>query len=180
MPARWRPLVLTEPWSSPGGSACHLPFLPGTAGSLPPSSAQVLGRSLYTALIASGRPSPHPLLARTQRRALADLTMPVAATNSESAMQQVLDNLGSLPSATGAAELDLIFLRGIMESPIVRSLAKGSTEEPFVSSRLFGCLHAVLGVCLGSVVTLAGLKASDSCTMLLSLAIHPQGARSSP
>ncbi|XP_005070136.1 MAGUK p55 subfamily member 2 isoform X1 [Mesocricetus auratus] len=40
------------------------------------------------------------------------------------AMQQVLDNLGSLPSATGAAELDLIFLRGIMESPIVRSLAK--------------------------------------------------------
>ncbi|XP_031208181.1 MAGUK p55 subfamily member 2 isoform X2 [Mastomys coucha] len=49
--------------------------------------------------------------------------MPVAATNSETAMQQVLDNLGSLP-ATGAAELDLIFLRGIMESPIVRSLAK--------------------------------------------------------
>lgn len=39
-------------------------------------------------------------------------------------MQQVLDNLGSLPNATGAAELDLIFLRGIMESPIVRSLAK--------------------------------------------------------
>ncbi|XP_016047493.2 MAGUK p55 subfamily member 2 isoform X1 [Erinaceus europaeus] len=57
-------------------------------------------------------------------RALLDLTMPVAATNSESAMQQVLDNLGSLPNATGAAELDLIFLRGIMESPIVRSLAK--------------------------------------------------------
>lgn len=39
-------------------------------------------------------------------------------------MQQVLDNLGSLPNTTGAAELDLIFLRGIMESPIVRSLAK--------------------------------------------------------
>uniref|UniRef100_A0A2K5PF67 MAGUK p55 scaffold protein 2 n=4 Tax=Cebinae TaxID=38070 RepID=A0A2K5PF67_CEBIM len=57
-------------------------------------------------------------------RALASFTMPVAATNSESAMQQVLDNLGSLPNATGAAELDLIFLRGIMESPIVRSLAK--------------------------------------------------------
>ncbi|CAK6438211.1 unnamed protein product [Pipistrellus nathusii] len=50
--------------------------------------------------------------------------MPVAATNSETAMQQVLDNLGSLPNTTGAAELDLIFLRGIMESPIVRSLAK--------------------------------------------------------
>ncbi|EHB10742.1 MAGUK p55 subfamily member 2 [Heterocephalus glaber] len=56
--------------------------------------------------------------------ALADLAMPVAATNSESAMQQVLDNLGSLPNTAGAAELDLIFLRGIMESPIVRSLAK--------------------------------------------------------
>uniref|UniRef100_A0A7N4P3M0 MAGUK p55 scaffold protein 2 n=1 Tax=Sarcophilus harrisii TaxID=9305 RepID=A0A7N4P3M0_SARHA len=52
------------------------------------------------------------------------LIMPVAATNSESAMQQVLDNLGTFPNATGAAELDLIFLRGIMESPIVRSLAK--------------------------------------------------------
>uniref|UniRef100_A0A5F8H506 MAGUK p55 scaffold protein 2 n=1 Tax=Monodelphis domestica TaxID=13616 RepID=A0A5F8H506_MONDO len=50
--------------------------------------------------------------------------MPVAATNYESAMQQVLDNLGIFPNATGAAELDLIFLRGIMESPIVRSLAK--------------------------------------------------------
>uniref|UniRef100_A0A8B9ST56 Membrane palmitoylated protein 2 n=1 Tax=Anas platyrhynchos TaxID=8839 RepID=A0A8B9ST56_ANAPL len=39
-------------------------------------------------------------------------------------MQQVLDNLLGLPSAPGAADLDLIFLRGIMESPIVRSLAK--------------------------------------------------------
>ncbi|XP_065507049.1 MAGUK p55 subfamily member 2 isoform X2 [Caloenas nicobarica] len=39
-------------------------------------------------------------------------------------MQQVLDNLMGLPGAPGAADLDLIFLRGIMESPIVRSLAK--------------------------------------------------------
>uniref|UniRef100_A0A8C4TQ13 Uncharacterized protein n=1 Tax=Erpetoichthys calabaricus TaxID=27687 RepID=A0A8C4TQ13_ERPCA len=39
-------------------------------------------------------------------------------------MQQVLDNLGELPTSTGAKEIDLIFLRGIMESPIVRSLAK--------------------------------------------------------
>ncbi|XP_011841259.1 PREDICTED: MAGUK p55 subfamily member 2 isoform X1 [Mandrillus leucophaeus] len=64
------------------------------------------------------------LLWERRFRVLASFTMPVAATNSESAMQQVLDNLGSLPNATGAAELDLIFLRGIMESPIVRSLAK--------------------------------------------------------
>uniref|UniRef100_A0A8D3CJB7 Protein associated with LIN7 2, MAGUK p55 family member a n=1 Tax=Scophthalmus maximus TaxID=52904 RepID=A0A8D3CJB7_SCOMX len=40
------------------------------------------------------------------------------------AMQQVLDNLKDLPSGTGAKDIDLIFLRGIMESPIVRSLAK--------------------------------------------------------
>ncbi|NXU02931.1 MPP2 protein, partial [Buphagus erythrorhynchus] len=40
------------------------------------------------------------------------------------AMQQVLDNLMGLPGTPGVADLDLIFLRGIMESPIVRSLAK--------------------------------------------------------
>uniref|UniRef100_A0A673ZHR3 MAGUK p55 subfamily member 6-like n=1 Tax=Salmo trutta TaxID=8032 RepID=A0A673ZHR3_SALTR len=39
-------------------------------------------------------------------------------------MQQVLDNLGELPTSTGAKDIDLIFLRGIMESPIVRSLSK--------------------------------------------------------
>nr|XP_056719178.1 MAGUK p55 subfamily member 2 isoform X2 [Euleptes europaea] len=43
--------------------------------------------------------------------------MPVAATNSETAMQQVLDNLSDLPNM-GAGDLDLIFLRGLMESPI--------------------------------------------------------------
>lgn len=40
------------------------------------------------------------------------------------AMQQVLDNLTELPSSTGAEEIDLIFLKGIMENPIVKSLAK--------------------------------------------------------
>ncbi|XP_066531225.1 MAGUK p55 subfamily member 6b isoform X2 [Hoplias malabaricus] len=39
-------------------------------------------------------------------------------------MQQVLENLGELPISTGAKDIDLIFLKGIMESPIVRSLAK--------------------------------------------------------
>ncbi|XP_049331951.1 MAGUK p55 subfamily member 6b isoform X3 [Astyanax mexicanus] len=39
-------------------------------------------------------------------------------------MQQVLENLGELPPSTGAKDIDLIFLKGIMESPIVRSLAK--------------------------------------------------------
>ncbi|XP_030867041.2 MAGUK p55 subfamily member 2 isoform X3 [Gorilla gorilla gorilla] len=63
--------------------------------------------------------------------------MPVAATNSETAMQQVLDNLGSLPNATGAADLDLIFLRGIMESPIVRSLAKVIMVLWFMQQNVF-------------------------------------------
>uniref|UniRef100_A0A8C2JQ08 Membrane protein, palmitoylated 6b (MAGUK p55 subfamily member 6) n=1 Tax=Cyprinus carpio TaxID=7962 RepID=A0A8C2JQ08_CYPCA len=39
-------------------------------------------------------------------------------------MQQVLDNLDELPTTTGAKDIDLIFLKGIMESPIVHSLAK--------------------------------------------------------
>ncbi|XP_007901310.1 MAGUK p55 subfamily member 6b [Callorhinchus milii] len=39
-------------------------------------------------------------------------------------MQQVLENLNEFPVSTGAKEIDLIFLKGIMESPIVRSLAK--------------------------------------------------------
>ncbi|XP_029602621.1 MAGUK p55 subfamily member 6 isoform X2 [Salmo trutta] len=39
-------------------------------------------------------------------------------------MQQVLDNLRDLPPTTGAKDIDLLFLRGIIESPIVRSLAK--------------------------------------------------------
>lgn len=40
------------------------------------------------------------------------------------AMQQVLDNLKELPSGTEAKDIDLIFLRGIIESPVVHSLAK--------------------------------------------------------
>ncbi|KAG7242104.1 hypothetical protein INR49_024150 [Caranx melampygus] len=49
--------------------------------------------------------------------------MTVANAKSGSVMQQVLDNLKDLPSG-GAKDIDLIFLKGIMESPIVRSLAK--------------------------------------------------------
>ncbi|KAL2083830.1 hypothetical protein ACEWY4_019348 [Coilia grayii] len=48
----------------------------------------------------------------------------VANAKSGTAMQQVLDNLRELPPSSGAKDIDLIFLRGIMESPIVRSLAK--------------------------------------------------------
>lgn len=69
------------------------------------------------------------------------------------AMQHVLDNLSDLPNSTGAADLDLIFLRGIMESPIVRSLAKvqshgvaadGTMAESNLLSRLLGSTPAVL------------------------------------
>lgn len=50
--------------------------------------------------------------------------MTVANAKSGSAMQQILDNLKDLPVGTGAKDIDLIFLRGVIESPIVRSLAK--------------------------------------------------------
>uniref|UniRef100_A0AAX7TIJ1 Membrane protein, palmitoylated 6a (MAGUK p55 subfamily member 6) n=1 Tax=Astatotilapia calliptera TaxID=8154 RepID=A0AAX7TIJ1_ASTCA len=50
--------------------------------------------------------------------------VPLAFICSSTAMQQVLENLRDMPSGTGAKDIDLIFLRGIMESPIVRSLAK--------------------------------------------------------
>ncbi|XP_069504295.1 protein PALS2 isoform X3 [Ambystoma mexicanum] len=39
-------------------------------------------------------------------------------------MQHVLDNLTELSTPTGADETDMIFLKGIMDNPIVRSLAK--------------------------------------------------------
>ncbi|XP_062848452.1 MAGUK p55 subfamily member 6a [Trichomycterus rosablanca] len=50
--------------------------------------------------------------------------MTVANAKSDTAMQKVLENLKELPASTGAKDIDLIFLRGIMESPIVHSLAK--------------------------------------------------------
>ncbi|KAJ8267316.1 hypothetical protein COCON_G00124880 [Conger conger] len=49
---------------------------------------------------------------------------PTSREHTTQEMQQVLDNLGALPPSTGAKDIDLIFLRGVMESPIVRSLAK--------------------------------------------------------
>ncbi|XP_064380635.1 MAGUK p55 subfamily member 2 isoform X2 [Dromaius novaehollandiae] len=43
---------------------------------------------------------------------------PATTPPGPAAMQQVLDNLIALPNSPVAADLDLIFLRGIMESPI--------------------------------------------------------------
>ncbi|XP_037059642.1 MAGUK p55 subfamily member 6-like isoform X2 [Peromyscus leucopus] len=48
----------------------------------------------------------------------------MAETRRTQEMQQVLENLTELPTSTGAEEIDLIFLKGIMENPIVKSLAK--------------------------------------------------------
>ncbi|XP_016350433.1 MAGUK p55 subfamily member 2-like [Sinocyclocheilus anshuiensis] len=44
--------------------------------------------------------------------------MPVAATSTEHAVPQVLDTLSDSTSSTTANDLDLIFLKGIMESPV--------------------------------------------------------------
>ncbi|KAJ8254577.1 hypothetical protein COCON_G00211890 [Conger conger] len=44
--------------------------------------------------------------------------MPVASAGSDPAVQQVLDTLSDSTSSTTANDLDLIFLKGIMESPV--------------------------------------------------------------
>lgn len=73
-----------------------------------------------------------------------------------SAMQQVLDNLKELPPSTGAKDIDLIFLRGIMESPIVRSLAKVIPNWPelyqFVESKY--TYHSLTLMCFISNILL--------------------------
>uniref|UniRef100_A0A8C8JJ45 MAGUK p55 subfamily member 2-like n=1 Tax=Oncorhynchus tshawytscha TaxID=74940 RepID=A0A8C8JJ45_ONCTS len=55
--------------------------------------------------------------------------MPVASANSESAMQQVLDTLSDSTSSTIANDLDLIFLKGIMESPVAHENLEESRLE---------------------------------------------------
>uniref|UniRef100_A0A3B3D2Z1 MAGUK p55 scaffold protein 2b n=1 Tax=Oryzias melastigma TaxID=30732 RepID=A0A3B3D2Z1_ORYME len=52
--------------------------------------------------------------------------MPVATSSSDSAMHQALDTLSDSTSSTTANDLDLIFLKGIMESPV----AHERFEEP--------------------------------------------------
>ncbi|XP_060719275.1 MAGUK p55 subfamily member 2b isoform X3 [Tachysurus vachellii] len=52
--------------------------------------------------------------------------MPVASSSSDSAMHSVLDTLSDSTGSTAANDLDLIFLKGIMESPV----AHEQFEEP--------------------------------------------------
>ncbi|XP_078715724.1 protein PALS2-like isoform X3 [Lampetra fluviatilis] len=54
------------------------------------------------------------------------------STISEAAMEQVLKTFPDMPRTASAKETDLIFLKGLMESPVVQCLAKaqGKLEEP--------------------------------------------------
>uniref|UniRef100_A0A3P8Y3H8 Membrane protein, palmitoylated 2b (MAGUK p55 subfamily member 2) n=1 Tax=Esox lucius TaxID=8010 RepID=A0A3P8Y3H8_ESOLU len=55
--------------------------------------------------------------------------MPVASACSDSAMHQVLDTLSDSTSSTMANDLDLIFLKGIMESPVAHENLEESRLE---------------------------------------------------
>lgn len=91
------------------------------------------------------------------------------------AMQQVLDNLSDLPNSMGAGDLDLIFLRGLMESPIVRSLAKvqlngvaghGTVTEQslqFTHSHYTACFSLILSIMhLSNTFSLQHIHGSSS------------------
>ncbi|KAG7325689.1 hypothetical protein KOW79_010614 [Hemibagrus wyckioides] len=72
-------------------------------------------------------------------------------------MQQVLGNLMELPSTTKANDLDLIFLKGIMESPTVCSLAKihdrlEDTKLEAVQDNNVELVSEILGVIRGLTV----------------------------
>lgn len=50
-------------------------------------------------------------------------------------MQQGLDNAGEAPTSTGAKDIDLLFLRGIMESPTVRFTRHKSALPAYLQHR---------------------------------------------
>ncbi|KAI8488708.1 MAGUK p55 sub member 6, partial [Branchiostoma belcheri] len=77
------------------------------------------------------------LLAKEESRHLLESTdtLPLdeAATNQaaeeEAAVQAVLDNMEDLGSA-GAKDTDLIFLKGLMDSPVMKSLVRDLNNTP--------------------------------------------------
>lgn len=71
-------------------------------------------------------------------------------------MQQVLTNLKELPLGTEAKDIDLIFLRGIIESPVVRSLAKARSCTQYSSA-----MQAHTKLQSNHVVTELWLKLAD-------------------
>ncbi|XP_069814879.1 protein PALS2 isoform X3 [Dendropsophus ebraccatus] len=58
-------------------------------------------------------------------------------------MQQVLEKLTDLPSSTGAEEIDIIFLKGIMENPIAHERLEDTKLEA-VSDNNVELLHEIL------------------------------------
>ncbi|XP_040289571.1 MAGUK p55 subfamily member 6 isoform X2 [Bufo bufo] len=58
-------------------------------------------------------------------------------------MQQVLEKLTDLPSSTGAEEIDIIFLKGIMENPIAHERLEDTKLEA-VSDNNLELLHEIL------------------------------------
>ncbi|XP_041963194.1 MAGUK p55 subfamily member 6a isoform X3 [Alosa sapidissima] len=90
----------------------------------------------------------------------------VANAKSGAAMQQVLDNLHELPPSSGAKDIDLIFLRGIMESPIVRSLAKAHDRLEDVKLEAVGDNN--LELVTGILSDMSGLVTKDDSAAELS------------
>ncbi|KAL0985455.1 hypothetical protein UPYG_G00157100 [Umbra pygmaea] len=80
-------------------------------------------------------------------------------------MQQVLDKLRDLPPSTGARDLDLVFLRGIMESPIVQSLAKA--HERLEDVKLEAVRYNNQQLVSEILDSLSGLNGSDTSAMEL-------------
>ncbi|MEQ2213891.1 hypothetical protein XENOCAPTIV_022946, partial [Xenoophorus captivus] len=83
-----------------------------------------------------------------------------------SAMQQVEDNVSEGPASAGVKNIDLLFLRGIMESPIVRSHPQAQEQQEDVK------LEAVQDNNMELVTEILGdisnLKVKDDSTTELS------------
>ncbi|XP_047015073.1 MAGUK p55 subfamily member 6b isoform X3 [Ictalurus punctatus] len=87
-------------------------------------------------------------------------------------MQQVFGNLRDLPKSTKASDLDLIFLRGIMESPVVCSLTKvhehlEDMKLEAVQDNNLELVSEILGVIRGLTIR------DDSATELLRILQQP-------
>ncbi|XP_033911397.3 MAGUK p55 subfamily member 2b isoform X4 [Acipenser ruthenus] len=70
--------------------------------------------------------------------------MPVASASSDSAMQQVMDTLSDTTNSTGANDLDLIFLKGIMESPIAHEKLEETKLEAAVRDNNLELVQEIL------------------------------------
>ncbi|XP_075068343.1 protein PALS2 isoform X2 [Mixophyes fleayi] len=69
--------------------------------------------------------------------------IPISNASATTAMQQVLEKLTDLPSSTGAEEIDIIFLKGIMENPIAHERLEDTKLEA-VGDNNVELLHEIL------------------------------------